>query len=37
LINGQLLADLMIGFDVGVSPAATYAVKKIDTDYFEEA
>jgi len=27
----------MIDFDVGVSPAATYVVKKIDTDYFEEA
>jgi restriction endonuclease Mrr len=25
-----------IDFDVGVSPAATYVVKKIDTDYFEE-
>lgn len=36
LIDGQLLADLMIDFDVGVSPAATYVVKKIDTDYFEE-
>ncbi len=36
LIDGQLLSDLMIDFDVGVSPAATYVVKKIDTDYFEE-
>lgn len=37
LIDGEQLAGLMIDFDVGVSPAATYVVKRIDSDYFEEA
>ena len=36
LIDGQQLATLMMDFDVGVSVAATYAVKRIDSDYFEE-
>lgn len=36
LIDGQKLANLMMDFDVGVSVAATYAVKRIDSDYFEE-
>ncbi|HSI38209.1 MAG TPA: restriction endonuclease [Methylotenera sp.] len=34
LINGFSLARLMIENNVGVSVAATYAVKKIDSDYF---
>ena len=34
LINGFSLARLMIENNVGVSIAATYAVKKIDSDYF---
>lgn len=37
LIDGKQLAGLMIDFDVGVAPAATYVVKKIDSDYFEES
>ncbi len=37
LIDGQQLASLMIDFDVGVSAAASYTVKRIDSDYFEEA
>lgn len=37
LIDGQKLASLMIDFDVGVSAAASYTVKRIDSDYFEEA
>ena len=37
LIDGKQLADLMIDFDVGVAPAATYVVKRIDSDYFEES
>jgi restriction system protein len=37
LIDGAMLAGLMMDFDVGVSPAATYVVKRIDSDYFEEA
>jgi len=36
LINGQLLANLMMDFDVGVSIAASYMIKRIDSDYFEE-
>lgn len=36
LIDGQQLANLMMDFDVGVSVASTYAVKRIDSDYFEE-
>ncbi|MBX7228598.1 MAG: restriction endonuclease [Burkholderiaceae bacterium] len=36
LIDGQLLANLMIDFDVGVSVSASYLVKRIDSDYFEE-
>jgi restriction system protein len=36
LIDGQLLANLMMDFDVGVSLSASYAVKRIDSDYFEE-
>ena len=34
LINGFALAKLMIENNVGVSIAATYEVKKIDSDYF---
>ena len=36
LIDGQKLASLMIDFDVGVSGAASYTVKRIDSDYFED-
>ena len=36
LIDGQLLANLMMDFDVGVSLFASYIVKRIDSDYFEE-
>jgi restriction system protein len=35
LIDGDELAELMIDFNVGVSAAETYVVKKIDTDFFE--
>ena len=34
LIDGHELTDLMIDHGVGVSPHATYIVKKIDLDYF---
>lgn len=37
LVDGQRLAELMIDFDVGVVPAATYIVKRIDLDYFEDS
>ena len=34
LIDGPMLAGLMVDFGVGVSDVATYAVKRLDTDYF---
>jgi restriction system protein len=37
LIDGRRLAELMIAFDVGVATARTYHVKRLDSDYFEEA
>lgn len=36
LINGQQLASLMIDFNVGVAPAASYEIKRVDSDYFAE-
>ncbi len=36
LIDGARLADLMIEHDLGVSVAATYRLKRIDTDFFIE-
>jgi restriction system protein len=36
LIGGEELADYMIDFNVGVSIAANYEVKRIDSDYFIE-
>lgn len=36
LLDGKLLADLVMDFDVGVSESASYIVKRIDSDYFEE-
>ena len=36
LIDGKRLANLMIEHNVGVSTAATYQVKKIDSDFFQE-
>jgi restriction system protein len=36
LINGEELADLMIDYNVGVSIAVSYDVKRIDSDYFIE-
>lgn len=37
LIDGQQLSGLMIDFDVGVSVAASYLVKRVESDDFEEA
>lgn len=37
LIDGIRLADLMIEHNVGVSTTRTIAIKRIDSDYFEEA
>jgi len=36
LIGGEQLAELMIDTGVGVSTVATYEVKTLDSDYFEE-
>ncbi len=36
LIDGEQLAQLMIDHNLGVSPMATYEVKRIDSDFFAE-
>ncbi len=36
LIDGERLADLMIEHDLGVSVAAIYQLKRIDSDFFAE-
>jgi restriction system protein len=36
LIDGVLLAQLMIDYDIGVSKIKSYDLKKVDTDYFSE-
>jgi len=36
LIDGDELAKLMIDFGIGVAADATYEIKRLDTDYFEE-
>jgi restriction system protein len=36
LIDGEQLSQMMIDHDVGVSTAATYQVKRLDSDYFSE-
>ncbi|MFN8593124.1 MAG: restriction endonuclease [Thermomicrobiales bacterium] len=36
LIDGRQLTDLMIDYGVGVTEVVTYAVKRLDEDYFEE-
>jgi restriction system protein len=37
LIDGEDLADLMIDHGIGVATAATYDVKRLDSDYFIES
>lgn len=37
LMDGKYLSALMIDFDVGVSIFASYVVKRVDSDYFEES
>ena len=37
LIDGKRLAQLMIDFEVGVTASRTYQVKRVDSDYFEDA
>jgi restriction system protein len=36
LIDGEMLTDLMIEFNLGVSTYKSYELKKIDSDYFVE-
>ena len=36
LVDGKQLAKLMIEYDLGVSTVATYKVKRIDSDFFNE-
>jgi hypothetical protein len=36
LIDGKDPAELMIDYDVGVSPVVNFELKKIDSDYFED-
>lgn len=37
LIGGRRLAELMIDFELGVTTTRTFHVKRIDSDYFDEA
>ncbi len=37
LVNGVRLANLMMDHGIGVTKVATYEVKRIDSDYFEES
>ncbi len=37
LIDGEMLSNLMIDHGVGVTPEAAYEIKRIDSDYFNEA
>jgi len=37
LIDGRRLAELMIEHNIGVAPEQPYIIKKIDSDYFDEA
>jgi restriction system protein len=36
LIDGQRLADFMIDYDIGVTGATIYQLKKVDSDYFTD-
>jgi restriction system protein len=35
-MDGRQLGQFMIDFNVGVNSLASYEVKRIDSDYFEE-
>lgn len=37
LIDGPTLSQLMVDYNVGVSPVASYEIKKVDSDYFSGA
>ena len=36
LINGDLLADLMIDHELGVTTTKTYGIRKVSNDFFDE-
>jgi restriction system protein len=36
LIGGEQLSQLMIDHNIGITPVATYEIKRIDSDYFVE-
>ena len=36
LIDGTMLAQLMIDYNVGVNLVVSYELKRLDSDYFEE-
>jgi restriction system protein len=36
LIDGETLAQLMIDYNIGVAPTASYEIKRVDSDYFTE-
>jgi restriction system protein len=36
LIDGRALTEYMLDLDIGVSSRATYELKRIDSDYFDE-
>jgi restriction system protein len=37
LIDGRMLADLMVKYNVGVQDRETYVIKRIDEDFFEDS
>jgi restriction system protein len=37
LIDGEMLSSPMIDYGVGVTPEAAYEIKRVDSDYFNEA
>lgn len=37
LIDGDTLAGMMIDYDVGTAVESSYEIKRIDSDYFDEA
>lgn len=37
LIDGETLTKLMIDYNLGISTVQTYEIKRVDSDYFEEA
>ncbi len=37
LIDGRMLADLMVKYNIGVQDQETYVIKRIDEDFFEDS